>query len=257
MTLTTEDGITVGLDDRITVKLEDGVTVATDESATETADEGVIWSAEDGVTRCDALREEIATTSADIVEVTALEPATTLAVLVPLLMETVPDENSTLTTEDGVIERAEDGVNCNTDDGVMLAADDSVTVPDETATALVKVTCTADEGVTDTAPPTEEIATTSAGIVDVTALDPAETQAVLPPFIMVNAPDETEATAMAEDGVTVAEEIATLAVRAEEGVIVTAPPNVDSATVRADMVEVMGLEPAVTHAVLLPLIRAI
>lgn len=172
-----------------------------------------------------------------------------------------PADDMTLTTEDGItvglddsVTRAEDTDTLSTEDGVIVATDESATVAtDDRATVLlVRVTCTADDGVTDTAPPTDEIATASAAIVEVTALDPAETQAVLAPFMMLNAPEVTEVTAGPDDRVTV---------KPEEGVIVTAEDGVtrcdalreEIATTSADMVEVTALEPATTFAVLAPL----
>lgn len=77
---------------------------------------------------------ENATTSADIVEVTVLEPATTLAVLAPEMIDTEPEEIDAIV---GLLDK------------ITVGLDDSVTVPDDTATVLlVRVTWIADEGMT-------------------------------------------------------------------------------------------------------------
>ena len=146
--------------------------------------------------------DEIATARAGMVDVTALDPADTHAVLPPLISAKVPDDTE-----------------------VIVGLDDSVAL---------------------SGPLADENATISAGIVDVTGLEPAVTQAVLPPLISVMAPDDTEATVGLDDSVTVAELM----------LIGSGPPTVETATTMADIVEVTGLEPAVIHTVLEPLIRA-
>lgn len=88
-----------------TVKLEDGVTV----NAEEITVEAVI--AEDSVTILPSV--ENATTSADIVDVTPLEPAKTLAVLAPATIEIAPDVTEVIV---------------GLEDRVTVATEDSATV---------------------------------------------------------------------------------------------------------------------------------
>jgi hypothetical protein len=193
VTVATLDGITVGFEDRvnvpdeteiaedgITVKLLDGVTVAFDESVTPTRPPTV----------------ESATTMADMVEVTALDPADTQAVFAPLMIETAPDETEVIDGNDermtvgllesvtvpllidSALEMANDGalesVTVQTLDGITVGFEDSVIMPLLIARAL-EIPTETDSG------PSVESATTSAAMVDVTALEPATTLAWLAP----------------------------------------------------------------------------
>ena len=102
------DGIVVGFEDRITVGLDESVTVPDE----------IVAEIGPSVDR--------ATTKADMVDVTTLDPATTFAVLAPLMIETAPEDTEVMV---------------GLDDRITVGLLDKVTVPDDTLTVLlVRVT---------------------------------------------------------------------------------------------------------------------
>lgn len=201
VTVATDDGIVVGFEDRVTVGLDESVnvpeeTAIADDGITVKLLDGVTVAFDDRVTPMALPTVDSATTRADMVEVTALDPAVTQAVLPPLMIETAPDETDVI---DGNEERitvgfeesvtvplliaialdiandgAEESVTVQTLEGMTVGFDDSVMVPELIARALEMPTET-DSG------PSVDSATTSAAMVDVTALDPATTVAWLAP----------------------------------------------------------------------------
>jgi hypothetical protein len=147
-----ETEVIVGFDESVTVNADDGITVGLDESVTAFCGESV-------------------TTSADIVDVAALDATVTYAVLAPLMMETAPDETEVIVGFDERITVGfDESVTVPDDIAVMLVtavesatviADDGVTVPEETATTLLPVVVT--EKLLN-----EEIATARAGDAELT-----------------------------------------------------------------------------------------
>lgn len=234
--VTIDEGMTVGFEESVTVQTLDAITVGLDESVmvpeeTEIADDGITVKLLDGVTV--ALEERVtpmglptldsATTSADMVEVTALDPAVTQAVLPPLMIDTAPDETDVIV---GLDERMtvgfDESVTVQTLDGMTVGFDERVMVPLLIESALDM------PAVTESGPSVDK-ATTSAAMVEVTALDPATTVAWLAPATPPRM--DTWLLPLTEIG---------------NG------PRVDRATTSADIVDVTVLDPATTAAVLLP-----
>jgi len=126
--------------------------------------------------------------------VTALDPATTFAVLAPLMIETAPEETEVMVGfEDRITVGLDDRMTVGLLDNVTVPEDMAVTEPLPNVTALDRITVGLDESVTvpeeiltAVVPeiengPSVESATTRAAMVDVTALDPATTFAWLAP----------------------------------------------------------------------------
>lgn len=201
---------------------------------------------------------ESATTSALIVEVTVEEPATTVAVLAPLMIEMEPEETEVMVGFD-------DRITVGLDDRVTVplliesalliandGAEDSEMVPDETVTgtALWLLAMVTGAELAIVAWPLGltlfgEIATTKAGSVDDGAVKDPTTAAVFAPLTIETAPDVIDAivtpldriTVGLDESVTVPDEIASALLIANDGaedsvtVLVTA---VESATVATE-----------------------